>query len=106
MRSCFHVDTKKTRDAKSGKLSACFAGSRRDCGAAIGQLMNGNRSAWHGGRVYGNAGRAVAYMHIPNTNNRGLLGYSDLDLVNHTVVIQCTGTMNNGRHEMNTRGEF
>ena len=74
--------------------------------ATIANIMAGNYSPVHGIQAYGSSGAMRYYIHMTNTNNRDLMGFSAVDRVNHSVTIECTGTVNNGQHTFNVRGNF
>lgn len=74
--------------------------------SAIANIMAGQYIAAHGIRAYSSIGNMDTYIHMPNTNNRDLMGFSNVDTTNHSVTIECTGTVNNNRHEFNVRGTF
>lgn len=68
--------------------------------------MAGNYSPVHDIQAYGSSGAMRYYIHMTNTNNRDLMGFSTVDRINHSVTIECTGTVNNGQHTFNVRGNF
>lgn len=74
--------------------------------SAIANIMAGQYIAAHGIRAYGSIGNMDTYIHMPNTNNRDLLGFSTVDTINHSVTIECTGTVNKGKHTFNVHGNF
>lgn len=74
--------------------------------SAIANIMAGQYSQHHGINAYGSIGNMDTYIHMPNTNNRDLMGFSNVDTTNHSITIECTGTVKNNRHEFNVRGTF
>lgn len=74
--------------------------------AAITNIMDGNYIKAHGIRAYGNIGEMDTYIHMPDSNNGELMGFSHVDRTNHFVTIECTGHVRNNRHEFSIRGDF
>ena len=74
--------------------------------ATIANIMAGNYYQRHGIQAYGSIAGMRYYIHMTNTNNRDLIGFSAVDTTNHSVTIECTGTVNNGQHTFNVRGNF
>lgn len=58
------------------------------------------------GEIRGNTGGATGYIHMPRTRDRDLIGFSNIDETNHTLIIRCTGHTDNSIHYFNTRGNY
>lgn len=74
--------------------------------SAIANIMAGQYITTHGIIAYGSIGNMDTYIHMPNTNNHDLMGFSNIDITNHSVTIECTGSVNNNRHKFNILGTF
>lgn len=91
--------------AQAQRLQA-GATSHEEFVSAIANIMAGQYITAHGIRAYGSIGNMDTYLHMPNTHNRALMGFSNVATTNHSVTIECTGTVNNNLHEFNVRGTF